>query len=102
MDFLASKGDQVGFSIALDTDESMAREWLQAARIRGIPSSFVIGKDGRVAFIGMPNKDLDEAVKRAKAAPATAPQPPAKDPGAPAPPSGDAPPKKGADAPKAP
>lgn len=99
-EFLAAKGDQVGFAIALDTDGSMAREWLQAARIRGIPSSFVVGKDGKVAFIGMPNKDLDEAVKKAKAAPA--PPPPAKGTGTPVPPTGDAPPKKGTDAPKAP
>jgi thiol-disulfide isomerase/thioredoxin len=99
-EFLAAKGDQVGFAIALDTDGSMAREWLQAARIRGIPSSFVVGKDGKVAFIGMPNKDLDEAVKKAKAAPA--PPPPAKGTGTPVPPAGDAPPKKGTDAPKAP
>lgn len=109
MDFLASKGGQVGFPIAIDTDGSMSREWLQAARIRGIPSSFVVGKDGRIAFIGMPNKDLDEAVRKAKAAPAPPPQPAAPDTGAAAPSSGAAPPpvgaeppKKGADAPKAP
>jgi thiol-disulfide isomerase/thioredoxin len=96
-DFLASKGEQVGFPIAMDTDGSMGREWMQAARRNGIPCSFVVGKDGKIAYIGSPNGELDEAVKKAKAAPA-----PAKPKDGAAPPAGDAPPKKAADAPKAP
>ena len=65
--FLESRGDQVGIAIALDTDGSMARDWMNAARRNGIPTSFVVGKDGKVAYIGFPNAQLDEAVRVAKA-----------------------------------
>lgn len=71
-DFIASRGDAVGIAIALDTDGSMAREWMTAARRNSIPTSFVVGKDGRVAYVGSPNKQLDDAVKLAKAAPGRA------------------------------
>ena len=91
VDFLAGpRGSSVGFPVAVDTDGSMGREWMEAAKQRGIPCSFVVGKDGKIAFIGFPNAELDEAVKKAKAA------------GPAAPPAGDAPPAKGSDAPKAP
>lgn len=66
LDFLASRGDAVGIAIALDTDGSMAREWMNAARRNTIPTSFVVGKDGKVAYVGSPNAGLDEAVKKAK------------------------------------
>jgi hypothetical protein len=59
----------VGIAIALDTDGSMAREWMTAAKRNSIPTSFVVGKDGRVAYVGSPNKQLDDAVKLAKAVP---------------------------------
>jgi thiol-disulfide isomerase/thioredoxin len=101
-DFLASKGEQVGFPIALDTDGSMSREWMQAAKKNGIPCSFVVGKDGKVAYIGMPNAQLDEAVKKAKKATSGAKPPKQGEDAGKAPPAGDAPANKDADAPKAP
>lgn len=61
-DFLKSRGGDVGFRIAMDTDGSMGRDWMQAARRNGIPCSFVVGKDGKVAYIGSPNASLDQAI----------------------------------------
>lgn len=92
--FIESRGDQVGIAIALDTDGSMAREWMTAAKRNTIPTSFVVGKDGRVVYIGSPNQQLDDAVRLAKAAPY---KPAAGAPSAPA--SGDAPPSKRTTAP---
>jgi thiol-disulfide isomerase/thioredoxin len=96
-DFLAKRADEVGFAIALDTDGSMSADWMRAARRNGIPCSFVVGKDGKVAYIGSPNASLDRAVAVAlgkEATPAAeapavppaakdAPKPPAAPAGAP-------------------
>ena len=83
-DFLQSRGGSVGFPIAVDHDGSMAIAWMNAAKKTSIPCSFVVGKDGRIAYVGHPEAGLDDAVRRAKAAPAPA-QPAA--PGAPAAPA---------------
>jgi thiol-disulfide isomerase/thioredoxin len=61
-EFLDGRGSDVGFRIALDTDGSMAQEWMNAAKRRTIPTSMVVGKDGKVAFVGSPNAELDAAV----------------------------------------
>jgi len=67
-DFLQAKSDRVGFSIAFDGDGTMATEWMTAARRNTIPTSFVVGKDGNIAFIGSPNAELDAAIAEAKKA----------------------------------
>lgn len=83
-DFLQSRGGSVGFPIAVDHDGSMAIAWMNAAKKTSIPCSFVVGKDGRIAYVGHPEAGLDDAVRRAKAA--AAPTQPAA-PGAPAAPA---------------
>lgn len=61
-EFLDGRGKDVGFRIALDTDGSMAQEWMNAAKRRTIPTSMVVGRDGKVAFVGSPNAELDAAI----------------------------------------
>ncbi len=67
-EFLQAKSDRVGFAIAFDGDGTMATEWMTAARRNTIPTSFVVGKDGNIAFIGSPNAELDAAIAEAKKA----------------------------------
>jgi thiol-disulfide isomerase/thioredoxin len=86
-DFLSKRGSDVGFAIALDTDGSMSTDWMRAARRNGIPCSFVVGKDGKIAYIGSPNASLDRAVAVALGKDA----PPAGESPAPAPPAPPAP-----------
>jgi len=40
---------------------AMAAGWLDAAQCRGVPWAFLVGKDGRIAWIGHP-KELEESV----------------------------------------
>lgn len=48
-------GDKMSFRIALDDEKgTMAELWLKAAGVKGIPSAFLVGKDGKVAWIGHP------------------------------------------------
>ena len=82
-DFVKAKGDAVGFAIAFDGDGTMAKTWMTAAKRNSIPTSFVVGKDGNIAFIGSPNAELDAAIAKAKKADAPA-NPPATTNAAPA------------------
>jgi thiol-disulfide isomerase/thioredoxin len=67
--FIQAKGDSAGYTIVFDGDGTMFRDWMQAARRNTIPTAFIVGKDGKVAWIGSPFEGLDEAVGKAKAAP---------------------------------
>jgi len=77
-DFIAAKPERADYTIAFDGDGTMAREWMQAARRNSIPTAFVVGMDGKIAYIGSPDANLDAAVAKAKgatAAPRAANQP---------------------------
>ena len=82
-DFVKAKGDAIGFAIAFDGDGTMAKTWMTAAKRNTIPTSFVVGKDGNIAFIGSPNAELDAAIAKAKKADAPT-NPPATTNAAPA------------------
>ena len=77
-DFIAAKPERADYTIVFDGDGTMASEWMQAARRNSIPTAFVVGMDGKIAYIGSPDANLDAAVAKAKgaaAAPRTANQP---------------------------
>ena len=62
--FVAKMGAGMEYRIALDEggkDGVMRRTWLDASGQEGIPSSVVIGRDGRVAWIGY-GMDLRDSV----------------------------------------
>jgi thiol-disulfide isomerase/thioredoxin len=61
--FVKKMGDKMDYSVAVDTgDETMAKTWLRAAGERGIPLAFIIGSDGRIAWIGHPTEDEFDTV----------------------------------------
>ncbi len=51
---VADKGDKMGYTVSWDTDRTTSDAWMVAAGRRGIPCSFVVDKQGRIAFIGHP------------------------------------------------
>jgi thiol-disulfide isomerase/thioredoxin len=54
-DFVQKMGDQMAYNVAYDGPEKfMATNWLKAAKVRGIPTSFVIDQRGKIAWIGHP------------------------------------------------
>jgi thiol-disulfide isomerase/thioredoxin len=63
--FVTEKGDEMKYTIGYDEDRSMSKSWMQPAGQGGIPCAFVVGKDGKIAWIGHPMQGLDEAVKKA-------------------------------------
>ena len=55
--FLKKKGSQMAYPVASDKEGDSGREWMKAANQDGIPCAFIIGRGGRVLWIGNP---LDE------------------------------------------
>ncbi len=56
-EFVKKKGVAMSYPIASDKDGEMANNWLKAANQEGIPCAFLVGRGGRVLWIGNP---LDE------------------------------------------
>jgi thiol-disulfide isomerase/thioredoxin len=60
--FLKEMGDKMDYRVALDSvpegagpDEGkMAKNWMEAAGENGIPTAFIVNKEGKVAWIGHP------------------------------------------------
>jgi tetratricopeptide (TPR) repeat protein len=58
--FVQKQGDRMGYRVAMEITEKgqakgkMATEWLAAAGRNGIPCSFIVDKQGKIAWIGHP------------------------------------------------
>lgn len=53
--FVEQMGAQMDYLVAADdNDGSMGKNWMEAAEETGIPTAFIVGKDGKIAWIGYP------------------------------------------------
>jgi thiol-disulfide isomerase/thioredoxin len=60
--FVKSMGDKMDYRVAIDevpagkssNEGKMAQQWLEASGEQGIPTAFLVSKDGRIAWIGHP------------------------------------------------
>ncbi|MGL6074635.1 MAG: redoxin family protein [Fimbriiglobus sp.] len=59
--FVKKRGEKLGFPFAICDDKVMDENWMQAAGAAGIPTSFVVDKEGKIAFIGHP-MELDDVL----------------------------------------
>jgi thiol-disulfide isomerase/thioredoxin len=68
--FVRDMGGKMDYLVARDTaNGTMAKTWMDAAGQDGIPAAFVIGGDGKIAWIGHPMDDamvsaIDEALAK--------------------------------------
>ena len=59
-DFVKNMGDKMNYRVVLDDvpagshDGKMVQTWLQPSGSQGIPTAFVVGPDGKLAWIGHP------------------------------------------------
>jgi thiol-disulfide isomerase/thioredoxin len=53
--FVRSQGQQIAYTIAVDSRNTTERNWMTAAGQRGIPTSFIVDQRGRIQFIGNPH-----------------------------------------------
>jgi thiol-disulfide isomerase/thioredoxin len=66
--FVKKMGDQMTYRVALDdksleTNGIMAVTWMKAAEQNGIPTAFVINRQGRIAWIGHPMALTEQTLK---------------------------------------
>lgn len=53
--FVAEMGEKMDYNVAVDGSAAfMAKNWMEAAEQKGIPTAFVVDKDGLIAWIGHP------------------------------------------------
>lgn len=63
--FVSKRIDEIDYRVVVDDPaKTLERRWLLASGRNGIPQTFVIGKDGRIAWIGSNPKMLREVVTR--------------------------------------
>ena len=60
-EFVAKRGKKLGVPFAVCETDVMDKAWFEASGQQGIPCSFVVDKQGKVAFIGHP-MELDEVL----------------------------------------
>ncbi len=53
-EFLASKGKDIAIRVAANPKGEMWRSWCEPVCLEGIPQAFIVGKDGKIAWIGHP------------------------------------------------
>jgi thiol-disulfide isomerase/thioredoxin len=62
--FVKEMGDKMDYRVALDAvpagkgrgDGAMAKTWMEAAGQEGIPTAFIVNKEGKIAWIGHPTE----------------------------------------------
>jgi thiol-disulfide isomerase/thioredoxin len=54
--FVAKKGDDIDYIVAMDDQQkkTLFDSWMLAAGAYGTPTAFIIGKDGKLAYLGYP------------------------------------------------
>ncbi|MGI8924835.1 MAG: redoxin family protein [Fimbriimonadales bacterium] len=61
--FIKEMGDKMDYHVAVDGKSgAMAQTWMKASGSNGIPTAFVVDKDGKVAWIGHPMGGLEEVL----------------------------------------
>lgn len=69
--FVTKQGAKMGYTVAYDADRKMGTPWLKASGQKGIPASFIVNGEGKIAWIGHPmdlDSNLADAVKANKQA----------------------------------
>jgi hypothetical protein len=52
--YVAKYSDKIGYRVAIDPTGAVDKAWTEAAFRRGVPDVFIVGEDGRIAWIGRP------------------------------------------------
>ena len=61
--FVDSMGHRMDYTVAAEDSNCMEAGWLDASGEQGIPKSFVVNAEGRLAWIGHP-RELDEVLRK--------------------------------------
>ncbi len=59
--FVASMGNKMDYTVGMEEDKLMAEHWLRASGEQGIPKAYIVDRQGRIAWIGLP-RSLDRVL----------------------------------------
>lgn len=65
-EFLKSQADTIGYRIAWDESSQSNRDWMVASNWNRIPRTFVVDREGRIAYMGLPavvDEVLDQVIE---------------------------------------
>jgi thiol-disulfide isomerase/thioredoxin len=65
--FVTQQGDKMSYRVGVETSKETYKSWMGAAGRGGIPSAFLVGADGKIAWIGHP-ASIDAPLAKAVAA----------------------------------
>ncbi len=66
--FVQRQGPAMSYAVAVDNSDQTKGAWMQAAGRQGIPTTFLVGRDGRILWIGHPmDKELERILPAALA-----------------------------------
>lgn len=61
-EYVRERGDAMNFVVAEDIDSQVAQAYMASAELAGIPITMVINQEGRLAWIGHPQMDVESIV----------------------------------------
>lgn len=62
-EFVKEQGDRMSYTVAIEDDGKMAKNWMEDAGQNGIPCAFIVDGHGKVAWIGHP-MTIDEPLEQ--------------------------------------
>jgi thiol-disulfide isomerase/thioredoxin len=62
--FVRKQGNKMDYTVVVDSRKTTSRTWMKAAGQTGIPTAFVVDRQGKLAFIGHPLSDEFETSLR--------------------------------------
>jgi len=66
--FVEQKGPEMDYVVAVDTKGAVASGYMDAFGVDTIPTAFVVGADGKLAWVGHPMDDMETVLEQALAA----------------------------------
>ena len=62
--FVTKMGDKMAYTVAFDEKGQTSKAWMDASGQQGIPASFIVNQEGRVAWIGHPMDGMDAVLEK--------------------------------------
>jgi len=62
--FVEKMGDKMDYTVAVDTDRKTSKGYMTAYGQGGIPTAFIVDKEGRMVWLGHPMGDLEKSLEQ--------------------------------------
>ena len=62
--FVEKMAEKMAYTVACDTDRKTSQGYMEAFGQGGIPTAFVVGKNGQVIWLGHPMADLEKTLEQ--------------------------------------